>query len=122
MSILRTISEIGMATNGLGQTHDVARRMHQTYIQPLVDAQHVNNHPLTIKCPTPIKVMQDVTVSGTGRGMIRIFSGDIFERDAFAQKDGFWATRLYFSKAGTYILEAKDSVGQEASCKVVVDA
>jgi hypothetical protein len=120
MGILRTISEIGLATNGFGQTHDVARRMHNTYIQPLVDAQHVNSSSLTIKCPTPIMVFEDVTVSGTGRGMIRIYSGDIFERDTFAEKDGYWATRLFFSKPGTYILYAKDTVGQEATCKVVV--
>lgn len=120
--VVDTLTKIANGASSVKQIHDVGRSFSDQYGNQV--KQHVNPKamPLTIEAPPTVKVNAPVTISGTGTGLIQIYSGDLrhFEREAFCDTSGHWYTRLYFSVAGTYNLIATDYYG-EATTTLVAD-
>ena len=111
MGIIDTIKNVADGADAVKRIHDTGKYFTDEYIQPAL-----KNKPqpktLTINAPKTVRVNEPVTISGTGTGMISLYSGNHLERELYADKDFKWYIRLYFSVAGEYILKAKDYYGE----------
>ncbi|MCL5732854.1 MAG: hypothetical protein M1285_05600 [Candidatus Thermoplasmatota archaeon] len=111
MGILDTIKNVADGADAVKKIHDTGKYFKQEYVDPVVKSQP-RGKPLSITAPKTVRVNQPVTISGTGTGMISLYSGDHLERELYADKNGEWYIRLYFSVQGEYVLKAKDFYGQ----------
>lgn len=111
MGIIDTIKNVADGADAVKRIHDTGKYFKGQYIDPAL-----KNKPqpkaLTINAPKTVKVNQPVTISGTGTGMISLYSGNHLERELYADKNYEWYIRLYFSVPGEYVLKAKDYYGE----------
>lgn len=120
--VVDTLTKVANGASAVKQIHDVGKSFTDQYGNKVKQQVNPKAMPLSIDAPQKVKVNQPVTISGTGTGLIQIYSGDLrhYERDAFADNTGHWYTRLYFSVPGTYKLIATDFYG-EATTTLVAD-
>ena len=111
MSVLDAIKNVADGADAVKRIHDTGKYFTETYIAPGIKAKPANR-ALTMKLPKTVKINQPVTISGTGTGMISLYSGNHLERELYADKNGEWYIRLYFSVPGEYLLKAKDYYGE----------
>lgn len=111
MGVLNTIKNIADGADAVKKIHDTGKYFNDQYITPALKTKP-QAHPLTIKAPKTVKVDQPCTIQGTGTGMISLYSGNHLERELYADKNGDWYIRLYFSVPGEYVLKAKDYYGE----------
>lgn len=116
--VVNTLSKVATGASSVKQIHDVGKSFADQYGNQISP----KGMPLTINAPKQVKVNAPVTISGTGTGLIQIYSGDLkhFEREAFADNSGNWYTRLFFSVPGTYVLYATDYHGEATTTLVAV--
>jgi hypothetical protein len=108
MGIASTLNDIASGIDSVKRTHDDVLFFHEKYVKPALKNKPARV-PLTVNAPGNIHVMQPVTISGTGTGLIRLYSEAKLERGNIYPDKGKWAVREYFSVPGEYILTAKDS-------------
>ncbi len=111
MGVIDTLKNLADGANSIKQIHDTGKYFHDTYILPIEKQKH-NVVPLSLDVPPQVKVNQSVTISGTGTGMISLYSGNHLERELYPDKSGKWYIRLFFSVAGTYEMRATDYYGE----------
>jgi|ACXJ01.1.fsa_nt_gi hypothetical protein len=111
MGILNTIKNVADGADAVKRIHDTGKYFNDQYIAPALKSKPQPSK-LTIKAPKQVKVNEPVTISGTGTGMISLYSGNHLERELYADKNGEWYIRLYFSVPGEYVLKAKDYYGE----------
>ena len=108
MGVLDTLKNIADGADAVKKIHDTGKAFGDQYIAPAVKAKP-QPHPLTIHVPANTKVNEPVTISGTGTGLITLYSADVeIRKELYPDSKGNWYAREYFSEAGTYILKAKD--------------
>ena len=107
MSILRTIAELGMASQGAVNMHESAKHFHKHIkgvIQPTVNEGPIE---LTFSIPTDVILNKSVLCSGTAPlGFVSIYSFEKEERVVDVGKDHKYYAMLFFSKVGYYELYA----------------
>ena len=118
--VVNTLSEVATGASSVKQIHDVGKSFTDQYGNQVKQQLNPHGKALTINAPKQVKVNAPVTISGTGTGLIQIYSGDLkhFEREAFADNSGNWYTRLFFSVPGTYVLYATDYYGEATTTLV----
>jgi len=108
MGVLDTLKNIADGADAVKKIHDTGKAFGDQYIAPAVKAKP-QPHPLSIHVPANTKVNEPVTISGTGTGLITLYSADVeIRKELYPDSKGNWYAREYFSEAGTYILKAKD--------------
>ena len=108
MGVLDTLKNIADGADAVKKIHDTGKAFGDQYIAPAVKAKP-QPHPLSIHVPANTKVGEPVTISGTGTGLITLYSADVeIRRELYPDSKGNWYAREYFSEACTYILKAKD--------------
>ena len=108
MGVLDAIKNVADGADAVKRIHDTGEYFTSKYIK----ISRTNAKPLSINAPKQVKVNQPVTISGTGTGMISLYSGNHLERELYADKNGEWYIRLYFSVPGEYLMKAKDYYGE----------
>jgi len=119
MGVIDTIKDIADGVDSVRRTHDNIKYFKGQYIDPAMKKHEPKK--LTIKAPKQVKVNQPVTISGTGTGMISLYSGNHLERELYADKNGEWYIRLYFGVAGEYILKATDYYDSTETTLTAID-
>ena len=104
MGVLDAIKNVADGADAVKRIHDTGEYFTSKYIK----ISRTTAKPLSINVPKQVKVNEPVTISGTGTGMISLYSGNHLERELYADKNSEWYIRLYFSVAGEYLLKAKD--------------
>jgi hypothetical protein len=121
MGVIDTIKNVADGADAVKRIHDTGKYFKSEYIDPAMKNQTSLKQPVSIVAPKQVKVNQPVTISGTGTGMISLYSGDHLERQLFPNKEGMWYIRLYFSVKGEYLLKAKDYYGEAETTLNAVD-
>lgn len=117
MGVIDTIKNVADGVDAVKRIHDTGEYFTSKYVK----FSRTNAKPLSINAPKQVKVNQPVTISGTGTGMISLYSGNHLERELYADKNGEWYIRLYFSVPGEYVLKAKDYYGEITGELTAVD-
>ncbi len=104
MGVIDTIKNVADGADAIKKIHDTGEYFTSKYIK----ISRTTAKPLSINAPKQVKVNEPVTISGTGTGMISLYSGNHLERELYADKNSEWYIRLYFSVPGEYLLKAKD--------------
>jgi len=120
MGIVDTLKNIADGADSVKRIHDTGKYFTNEYIEPAMKKSH-ERLPVTINAPKTVKVNQPVTISGTGTGMVSLYSGEHLERELYPDKKGEWYIRLYFSVPGIYKLTAKDYYGTDITELTAVD-
>ena len=107
MGILRTIAELGMASQGAVNIHESAKHFHK-HIQSAVQPTINESIPLTFEIPTKVILNQSVLFQGTAPlGFVTVYSFEKAERTVEVGKDHKYYGMLFFSKVGYYEMYAK---------------
>ncbi len=107
MGIIDTLKSIASGADSVKDIHDTGKYFHDMYIKPLENRSN-NVVPLTLVLQSTAKVNQSILISGTGTGLVSLYSGNHLERELYPDKDGNWYIRLFFSVPGIYKMVAKD--------------
>ena len=109
MGIIDTIKNVADGADSVKRIHDTGKYFHEAYVKKPCQSC---KKKISIIAPATVQVNAPVTISGTGNGMVSLYSGNHLERELFPDKQGEWYIRLYFSVRGTYLLKATDSHGE----------
>ena len=78
MGVIDTLKNIADGADAFKRIHDTGRMINDQYITPVVKSKP-QPHPLTIHVPDNTKVGEPVTISGTGTGLITLYSPDYWK-------------------------------------------
>lgn len=122
MGITEVVDTIVKLSNGAAAVNSIketAKSMHAD-ISKVSTTSGGARLPITVSAPANVKVGEPVTISGTGVGMVALYSDGKKIRELYPGKDGHWYAREYFGKAGKYIIKATDYYGS-AEAEVQAD-
>lgn len=106
MGIVDAIKNVSDSVDAVRKTHDNVKYFADTY-----GKKEKKKIPVTIHAPATTEVNKTVSITGTGTGMVSLYSGQHLERELYPDKEGEWYIRLFFSVPGTYDLTAVDQNG-----------
>lgn len=121
MGIVEIVSTLNTVASGAGAVNSIketAKSLHADISRAASNG--VARLPITIDAPARVKVGEPVTISGTGVGMVTLYSDGEQIRELFPGKNGHWYAREYFGAAGKYIIKATDYYGS-AEAEVQAD-
>ena len=107
--VVKTINTIASGATAVNTIKEVGKSVHSD-VSKAVKASN-GRKPISINPIGTVKVGQPITVSGTGVGLVTLYSDGVVIRELFPDKQGFWASREYFGKAGKYVIKASDYYG-----------
>ena len=97
MGVLDALKNIADGADAVKKIHDTGKAFGDQYITPVVKSKP-QPHPLSIHVPANTKVGEPVTISGTGTGLITLYSADVeIRKELYPDSKGNWYAREYFS-------------------------
>ena len=115
--VVNALNTVATGATAVNTIKEVGKSMHSDVAKAV--GKPSGRKPISINPIGNVKVGEPVTVSGTGVGMVTLYSDGVVIRELFPDKQGFWASREYFGKAGKYVIKATDYYG---SAKTDVNA
>ena len=107
-TLLRTIAELGMASQGAVNMHESAKHFHKSITGSAKPTKDTSPIGLTFSIPTDVKLNAPVLCTGTSPlGFVSIYSFEKKERTVDVGTDHKYYAMLFFSKVGYYELYAK---------------